>query len=390
LADARAAAAALDDQQAVDAFADVQARMRALHAEEAVLATDIARRVEALGMRVSGAADQLAVLAVISPRSADTLLDFCGQVVDRPRVWAALADGLIDKAKARLILDLLDGVDDPQRDALEGKALSYATTHTAHRLRRFLLELVCAEDPDGALRDKAVAARGVWIDLRAHGMADVHAHLSAEHAEVFYQTLTALAGRDDCPDPHEQGDGRTAVQRRADALVGLLDTKARVEVHVDVAISADALIGDNPGQSELGRLGPVSSALARQLAWSPDARWRRLVTDPLTGCLIDASSDTYRIPAPIKRGVRLRDRTCRFPGCTRRAEYTDTDHIIPWPRGRTATRELQALCRRHHLIKTHSAWTAVHTPHSPSHDIRWTSPLGTRRTTRAHNYHPRP
>jgi hypothetical protein len=116
LADARAAAAALDDQQAVDAFADVQARMRALHAEEAVLATEIARRVEALGMRVSGAADQLAVLAVISPRSADTLLDFCGQVVDRPRVWAALADGLIDKAKARLILDLLDGVDDPQRE----------------------------------------------------------------------------------------------------------------------------------------------------------------------------------------------------------------------------------------------------------------------------------
>ena len=160
LAQARAAAAALDDQAVVDAFAEVQARVRELHAREAVLAADISARIAAQGMRVSGAADQLAVLAVISPRAADNLLDFCEALVDRPRVWAALADGRIDKAKARLILDLLGEVDDPERDGLEAKAVAFAATHTSYRLRRFLLELVCAGDADGALRDAAVAKRG--------------------------------------------------------------------------------------------------------------------------------------------------------------------------------------------------------------------------------------
>ena len=130
-------------------------------------------------------------------------------------------------------------------------------------------------------------------------------------------------------------------------------------------------------------------APATYLAFSPDARWRRLVCDPLTGCLIDANAQTYKIPERVKRVVRLRDRTCRFPGCNRPAEYTDTDHIVPWLEGRTRAVDLAGECRRHHLLKTHSAWTVRHNPARTTHDMLWTSPLGTRHLTVAFQYHRR-
>ena len=58
---------------------------------------------------------------------------------------------------------------------------------------------------------------------------------------------------------------------------------------------------------------PCTRALAVHLAWSPDARWTRLVTDPLTGILIDAGRTKYTIPKHLRNAVRLRDVTCRFP-----------------------------------------------------------------------------
>ena len=98
----------------------------------------------------------------------------------------------------------------------------------------------------------------------------------------------------------------------------------------------------------------------------------------------------YKVPDRVKRAVRLRDRVCRFPGCTRRAEYTDTDHIHPWSKqGRTEAGNLAALCRRHHLVKTHSAWTVRTRGGGTDFDMHWTSPLGTTRTTQPHAYHRR-
>ena len=253
---------------------------------------------------------------------------------------------------------------------MERDAIAYGQRHTTHQLRQYLLRLTCDGDPGEHLRKKALDDRGVSIFPAAHGMADIAARLSAEHAEIFYQALTKLAQRDDCADPHEQGDDRTLDQRRADALVGFLDTITQVDVQVNVTISANTLIGEDHRDALLGKHGVICASVARYLAWSPDARWRRLVCDPLTGALIDANAETYKIPERVKRAVRLRDRTCRFPGCHRPAEYTDTDHIVPWSKGgKTRAVDLAGECRRHHLLKTHSAWKVRHQRESPDpHD----------------------
>ena len=62
-----------------------------------------------------------------------------------------------------------------------------------------------------------------------------------------------------------------------------------------------------------------------------------------------------------------------FPHCTRPAAAQDTDHIIEFPLGTTTSSNLAPLCRRHHRLKTHSAWTYVRT--GPRTFV-WTSPLG--------------
>ena len=109
-------------------------------------------------------------------------------------------------------------------------------------------------------------------------MADISAYLSAEHAEIFMEALTKLAAADDCADPYQQGDARTATQRQADALVGFLDLHTRVDVTVDVVISADALIGTttgppNPNASDRSaRRSPATCAPVPTPAgggWSP-------------------------------------------------------------------------------------------------------------------------
>jgi hypothetical protein len=80
-------------------------------------------------------------------------------------------------------------------------------------------------------------------------------------------------------------------------------------------------------------------------------------------------------PSPaLDRYVRLRDRTCQFPGCNRPAEFTDLDHRTPFAAGgRTTAANLWCLCRHHHRLKHEGGW---HTHPNPDGSHTWTSPTG--------------
>ena len=69
--------------------------------------------------------------------------------------------------------------------------------------------------------------------------------------------------------------------------------------------------------------------------------------------------DRYTVPADLKSWLRLRDETCRFPGCARRAQRCDIDHVTDWATGGTTDHtNLIHLCRTHHRLKHHTTWTA--------------------------------
>ncbi len=91
----------------------------------------------------------------------------------------------------------------------------------------------------------------------------------------------------------------------------------------------------------------------------------------------------YGIPDRIREQIILRDGTCVFPWCTRPARGCDLDHITEYDHhaaaegrdqpGPTDTRNLGALCRFHHRLKTHSPWSYDMT--EPGVFV-WTSPHG--------------
>lgn len=70
----------------------------------------------------------------------------------------------------------------------------------------------------------------------------------------------------------------------------------------------------------------------------------------------------YRISTELARRVRLRDGTCRHPGCSVAAEACDIDHVRPFNHsdpgagGLTVEANLMCLCRRHHRFKTFHDW----------------------------------
>jgi hypothetical protein len=86
----------------------------------------------------------------------------------------------------------------------------------------------------------------------------------------------------------------------------------------------------------------------------------------------------YRPATAQLRDVIARHRTCRAPGCNRRAEQCDIDHVRPYNGGgKTCPCNLLPLCRHHHRLKTFAGWHLTLGPaDGAAPTIHWTSPTG--------------
>ncbi|MFP5020007.1 HNH endonuclease [Pseudonocardia phyllosphaerae] len=148
---------------------------------------------------------------------------------------------------------------------------------------------------------------------------------------------------------------------------------------IQVVVSLDTLLGGNrPG--EITGHGPIPATTARALAAGGD--WKRLVTDPATGQLLDYGRNTYRPPANLHDHVHGRDGTCRGPNCERRIR--DLDHHQDWGKdGHTVDDNLFGLCQRHHKLKDVTGWHALVRPDG---GLTWISPDGYQSTTYPKDY----
>ncbi|RRD29101.1 HNH endonuclease [Actinomyces bowdenii] len=122
------------------------------------------------------------------------------------------------------------------------------------------------------------------------------------------------------------------------------------------------------------RRSPIPARVARALA--AGGTWRRLVTDPLTGAVLDAGRRRYRPAQDLAERVRLRDRSCTHPGCEVPARRCDLDHITPWSAGGvTSMDNLTALCEAHHRLKHTPGWSLSRAPEGA---LTWRTPTGAR------------
>jgi hypothetical protein len=154
------------------------------------------------------------------------------------------------------------------------------------------------------------------------------------------------------PYPEEDVSAETSRARSADALVRLaqawldpglrprsLAEQYQVHVHLDLRQGAD---------------GPIEDPDAPPLA---EATIRRLGCEAaLIGVLhqgeeiLSVGRRTRAVPPAIRRALRIRDRGCRFPGCTH-TRHVDAHHIHHWADGgETKLSNLVELCGRHHRL----------------------------------------
>ncbi|QQB16027.1 HNH endonuclease [Brevibacterium casei] len=102
---------------------------------------------------------------------------------------------------------------------------------------------------------------------------------------------------------------------------------------------------------------PVPADMARRVA-GHCSTWSRILTDPATGTPVDAQAKSYYIPQTVRQTLIAQWQSCTVPGCRRRAESSEVDHIIPFDHddpehgGLTVFGNLHPLCKSHHQAKT--------------------------------------
>jgi hypothetical protein len=355
----------------------------------------------------------------LSAGTAQMRIDVARTLVNHlPNTCSALATGELSAAHATVIARetataIRDGLSEFAIFSIEEKAIAHAEFHTpsqvALQVRNAIAKFAPATFEE--VVEKARDSRRVSCYNDVDGMSTVVAILPAEDAQTVMKAIEAFiikgstelninenssvshAGNtgDRKVDTRDLvgkisnshiADTRSADMKRADALTSLAGfalaaSSEDVALHrrpitINVTIDLPTLLGlsENPGQ--LAGYGAIPASVARALA--SDGKWKRFITDPQTGALLDYGRETYQPPQALIDFLIARDRTCRFPGCRRSAALSDLDHAQSWEEGGTTSLDnLGALCRRHHQLKTHGGW-AIESRADGS--CTWTSPLG--------------
>jgi len=358
-----------------------------------------------------------------------------------PGATAALAIGDISPAHANVIAResaqlIRQGVAPEVLKLIEDEAIAHAEFHTPAQVANKVRSCIAMFAPDqfeaAVVEEKS--ARRVSCYPNANGMATIVAFLPAPDAQTIMLAIDRLANKTNgvakeklrifkeqsgarmrananspTPTPSDflstdsSADSNISAARdfnltdfsadlmdpmdahRADAMTAiaalfLATNEDQVMNHgrpitVNLTIDLPTLLGlsENPGQ--LSGYGAIPAAVARELA--ADGKWRKFITDPTTGNLLDYGRESYLPPQALRDFLLARDRTCRFPGCRRSGLKGEIDHAIPWEEGgETSPSNLGLLCKRHHQLKTHGGWKLESFEDG---SCEWTTPVGKKR-----------
>lgn len=410
-----------------------------------------------LGCSVSVVRERLATARIVS---------------DVPGVVAAARAGALRWWQVRRVAEAVVGLGPEARAQVDRRlAADSAAGRCRTRFGARLARAVIAADPGAADRvhHEGVADRRVTVRPSDAGMAWFGACLPAEDALTVARCLDELAAEPDgavlgAPHPSTTGavTGRTADQRRADALTGMARAalealhdcsggpdgvtddrlRERFTAHlaglmgappgqtaiaghrvaapattpgptlasptppgagvtgvsvrtrprraprrraeIQLVVSAETVLGiaDTPG--ELAGYGPVGPEQARRIVHLAGTTWRRLITDPVTGAVLDHGRTSYAPPAALADHVQARfGWTCTRPGCSNVA--ADLDHATAWAElGETSVDNLHTVCRGCHTAK-HAGWTVRITPDGTT---TWRTPHGRSSTTGPTDHRP--
>ena len=284
-------------------------------------------------------------------------------VAAMPAVADAFATGAITKEHVHAISHALT----PAREATfvdaDEPLAAAAQMATVRELRGIVQYLTGAFDGDGgaAADDAARRKRYLYLSPLLDGYA-INGFVDRECGKrldaVFKAYIKSSYRTDDTRD-----DTRTTAQRRADALVELVEcglAQAKVGGYVLVPEFLTVLdisaheerdpVAVAQARAEYARDGQLSQATIERLCC--DAAFTRVIKDGKSQVL-DVGRKTRNISPALRRALIARDRGCTEDGCDMPPDGCEVHHKIPWQDGGPTNLEnCELKCRRDH-IRTH-------------------------------------
>ncbi len=337
----------------------------------------------------------------VSERAAERLIAESEALLhDLPATQEALRQGRIGYRHAQVLIDHTTTLPPAGVAAVEEAVLPKAEHLTVPKLDRATRELRERLHPESIQErhQASVADRHIETCPAKDGMAWLNAYLPAVEVTGIANRLRDIAEGL----KGEPGEERTRTQLMADAFTDLLldgttaapapgvaggtesvedRTTRRIDSPIGVGIRPRVLVtvpvltllgrSDDPGTLE--GYGPIDADTARRIAARAPS-FTRILTHPETGAVLSVGRDRYAVPKDLRTWLRVRDETCRFPGCNRNAARTDVDHVTDWQYGGgTDYGNLVHLCRSHHRVKHHTGWSSTS---AGGGRVRWLAPSG--------------
>ncbi len=358
-----------------EAFRAIDVTMREAVAHPEVFVDEQMLRGDAIELAERAAVADLAVRLSLAESTVRAQGHVARTLRERlPRVWGWFLDGEVSTQNAReasgIVIELPAEYWVEFETRIEDDARTLAPARFRSRARA-VREKLHAETLTER-RQLAETRRGVWIEPDRDGMGWLTAYLSTEKLALVSAGLDAAAF-DLFTERDEQ---RTMAQLRADVLVDLATRMDGPSVGVTVALTVPvlSLLGHSTEPAILEGVGPIDIETARRLCVDAPS-FTRLLTDPITGTVLEMDARQYRPSAALRRWLGLQQVTCDFPGCGRRAANCDLDHTCAWAAGGPTTAEnLTHRCRKHHTMKHQTKWRVDRPPGSER--AVWTSPTG--------------
>ncbi len=368
---------------------------------------------------------ETACLLRMAERTVEHLMEQSLWLLSAPATFHALSNGEISYRHATVLIDQMRTLPIDDQEAFEDKVLPDAKrlpvarfTDRARRLRERL-------HPESIVTrtTNALAERRTRWEAAPDGMGWLHWYGTAHDTKAAYTRINTMAVKlNKLGDPTRAGDAagkagadagadvnaaadasagngtaanagtgatadaaadeeetkRTLDQLRADITRALLldgitpdGMGAGIRGTVMITVPVLTLLGLDEEPATLEGYGPISPEMARQIAGHAPS-FTRLLTHPETGVVLSLGKTQHKNTTAMKKWLRVRDETCRFPGCSRPAVTSDIDHTHDWADGGTTDCDnLAHLCEPHHRLKHLTHWRVTQ---QPGGILLWTSP----------------
>ena len=331
-------------------------------------------RGDAVELAIRAAAADLAVRLNVAEATVRSQGHIASTLRERmPVLWHSFFEGEVSTQNAREAASLVLELPTTHWSAFDTQLTDAARRMTPSRFRAkaYPLRETLHATSRAVRHEVAARQRRVFTEFERDGMGWMHAYLSAEKIARVNAQLDGSAF-DLFREPDET---RTVAQLRADVFADLLIGDAQhSRVSVALTVPALSLLGRSDVPALLESVGPIDLDTARVLMGDAPSL-TRLLTNPVTGAVLQLDPTQYRVTAALKRWLQVHHATCDFPGCGRRAINCDLDHTTAWSNGGlTTAQNLVPRCRKHHTLKHQTKWQVEKPPGSDR--AVWTSPTG--------------